>query len=69
MDTIYIGRSIQMELRIKQHKIKDYDYYVMIPYESSLQRSLLERYLIMLIEPSMNKMHTGRVKSKRKLIQ
>lgn len=55
-DVIYIGQSVNMERRMKDHFLKDYDGYVLIP---SDDRGNLERYLIDLIKPSDNKYQTG----------
>lgn len=50
-DVIYIGQSADMETRIRNHRDKDYDAYVLIP---SKHRKQLERKMIKLIKPCRN---------------
>lgn len=54
MDVIYIGQSIQMEYRVKNHKV-NFDTFVLVPCKN---RQSLEREMVMLIKPVLNKMWT-----------
>lgn len=59
-DIVYIGSSCDIELRLKYHHIKDYDYYVVFTYRSYDKRFREERHFISTYQPKFNKMHTQR---------
>lgn len=52
-DIIYVGSSKNMELRIEDHKNKDYDYYVLLPTKTDHKGS--ERSFISCYKPILNK--------------
>jgi hypothetical protein len=52
-DVLYIGASLNLERRIYQHRDKDYDFYVLIPYGKRYEQ--LETMLISFVKPLLNK--------------
>ncbi len=53
LEIIYIGATINPEQRLKCHKRKKYNYYVVLP-ENRLYKDL-ESYMILLFKPKLNK--------------
>lgn len=50
-EPIYVGSSIQLELRLKNHEITDYDFFVIIRTNTY---KFVERYLVWFLQPKLN---------------